>query len=1027
MEPSKKQTFSGKSKKQILLRTSLAILFILMALFVVSAAVLYLKRDEIAGNILSGINNNKNGEIDFENISIDAVTQFPNISLTLLNVDIFEHHKFSEPDIKPFARIEKVYCGFDVIELIKGNIKVSKITLENGNLSLIHNSDSSFNFINTFMQKDTLKENTRLSSRQVRNSDNKNSEIKLSLNQIALINIRADYIDSIAGINTWTEISKLKSSLLFKDGFIESSANLNMYINKIKLSENHSFNNISVGLQTRIFFDRDKQTLSFDPSELQVNDAHFKMFGLIDFKDIANVDIKLNGIDKDQSLLHLYLTRSGLKNIREGDILFNGSINGSFREGIPNINFDFGITNLSITIPDVDHSIEHLNLSGKFHSGTKSDFSDATLKVDTINGKLPGGSIAGNLFVSNFTAPYLDYQIDLITNIRGFDKVFKLSKVSKLQGLIHFNDKYSGQFRPDSGWTNRRKGNFRLILDSLSFVLPDMNVSLLDGNVNGNLDTSYFRNLIFKTEKTDLLVNGKIYNLSQFIFDENREIFADFNIRSDMFDLPQFLSFDPKIGRSFPYKIKDLLLNLSVTTSRKKLKVYQVAPEINFNIKQLEATIMDFIPRVTINQGNFLLGESDSLLHLNFTDFDIKVAGSHLKTHVELFRPPDRSLDLHIDLDAQNLNLGKAFYFEENDTIPKLLNAGLNGNMNLSSHFRKIDSISHLKTLNFTSGFLTYTGLTDTLEFSKLYLDAQSINYKKKTNPLTNLSSRIILSAGKFKSSSLKTEDSQFQIIAKDGSFTIVPEKFALFGKEGNGKFIVNPFNDPPSYEINYRVNHFKIEDLLNNFTPKQYLTGRSDLSVELVFTGKKWKEISSTMKGRIHLSGDSLVLTGFDFDDFIKKYERSQRFTLADVGAVIIAGPLGLAVTKGTDFTRVLITNHEDSTLITKLYSYWAVQNGILKMYDVAFTTRENRMASKGWINVANDSLDITFAVVNPRGCSILSQNVHGSLKDPKLGDLEVVSKLLAPITNLVKNVFDPDCEPFYTGTLKGPVLPEK
>jgi hypothetical protein len=986
-----------------------------------------MNRDKIAGKILSEINVKSQGEIDFKDISIDFTHQFPNISLTLLDVEVLDHKNSGNRGNKPFARIEKVYCGFDVIELIKGNIKVLKITIEKGNLLLIHKSDSSFNFIRAFEKIDKTKPNRNSKSMKAIEHGTQNSGIQLSLNQIGLIDVKVNYIDSVAGIKTFTGINRLKASLSSMDSFIESSANLNMYVNELKLSEKNIFKNIAIGLQTRLIFDREKQTLSFDPSEFNINNAQLKMEGTIDYKDTTNIDIKLNGTDKDLSLLNLYLTRSGLKNIRQGDIYFNGSMKGSFQKGIPNINFYFGIKNLTIRIPEVNHSIERLNLSGQFHSGTQKDLSGASLRIDTISGKLPEGYIAGSLYMNNFIAPKINCQIDLITNVSGFDKVFKLNKIHKLKGRIYFNGLYSGQFQPDSGWTSHRKGNFHLILDSLSFILPDMNVSLLDGKMDGNLDTSYFHNLILKTEKTDLLVNGKILNLSQFVFDENREIISDLNIRSDMFDLPRFLSFDPKIGRSFPHKIKDILLNVSLSTTGKKLKYHKVAPEINFQIKQLDATIIDFIPRVTIHQGNFFLGELDSLLHLDFSDFNIDVAGSHLKTHVELFRPPDKSLDLHIDLKAQNMNLGKAFYYGTNDTIPKFLNADLNGNMNLFFHFVKIDSIAHLKTSKLTSGFLTYTRLTDTLEFDDLRLNAQNIHYEKKTNPLTNLSSNIILSAGNIKNSSFKIKDTQFHILAKDGSYTIVPVKFALFGKEGTGYFIANPFTDPPSYEIKYIINRFRIEDLLSNFINKHYLSGPTDLSVELLFTGKKWKEISSTMKGRIHLTGDSLVLTGFDFDNFIKKYERSQRFTLVDVGAVIIAGPLGLAVTKGTDFTRILLTNHKDSTLITKLYSEWAVQNGNLKMHDVAFTTPKNRMASKGWINVTNDSLDITFAVLNPKGCSILIQDVNGSLKKPKLGELKVISKLLAPVTNLLKDAFDPDCEPFYNGVIKQPVETKK
>ena len=140
------------------------------------------------------------------------------------------------------------------------------------------------------------------------------------------------------------------------------------------------------------------------------------------------------------------------------------------------------------------------------------------------------------------------------------------------------------------------------------------------------------------------------------------------------------------------------------------------------------------------------------------------------------------------------------------------------------------------------------------------------------------------------------------------------------------------------------------------------------------------------------------------------------------DVGAVIIAGPVGLAVTKGTDFTRVVVSNPGESSNITELNTEWTVKNGFLNMEDVAFATEQNRIASKGWFNVTNDSLDITFAVLNQTGCGILIQNVNGSIKDPKLGDLEVISKLLGPVTNLFKDAFVSDCEPFYTGKLKHP-----
>jgi len=117
-----------------------------------------------------------------------------------------------------------------------------------------------------------------------------------------------------------------------------------------------------------------------------------------------------------------------------------------------------------------------------------------------------------------------------------------------------------------------------------------------------------------------------------------------------------------------------------------------------------------------------------------------------------------------------------------------------------------------------------------------------------------------------------------------------------------------------------------------------------------------------------------------------------------------------------------VVVLNSGEETLVTNLVSDWSIHDGKLIMQDVAFTTKKNRIAADGWLNFATDSLELTIAVLNKNGCSIFSQNLYGSFSEPKTGDIQVVGTILAPVTNLLDDVFGSDCEVFYDESVRHP-----
>ncbi len=213
-------------------------------------------------------------------------------------------------------------------------------------------------------------------------------------------------------------------------------------------------------------------------------------------------------------------------------------------------------------------------------------------------------------------------------------------------------------------------------------------------------------------------------------------------------------------------------------------------------------------------------------------------------------------------------------------------------------------------------------------------------------------------------------------------------------------------------------MQQFDVAGLFSTFLEDTIINGKMDLDLAFTFAGTEWKEISQSLNGRLLISGKDLTLYGLDLDKVIDRFKRSQNFTLADVGAVLLMGPAGIVVTKGSEFASIVMLNPGESCKVVELSSDWEVEDGLINLADVAFTTNNNRMAAQGWINLSTDSLHIDVALLNEKGCSLYSQGISGSFEGPDIGKLKVMKSLLAPVTNLVKG----KCDVFYEGKVKQP-----
>jgi AsmA protein len=253
-----------------------------------------------------------------------------------------------------------------------------------------------------------------------------------------------------------------------------------------------------------------------------------------------------------------------------------------------------------------------------------------------------------------------------------------------------------------------------------------------------------------------------------------------------------------------------------------------------------------------------------------------------------------------------------------------------------------------------------------------------------------------------------------------------------LQGKEDD-KVIIDVTGKVPAYKIKYSESGLQAEEMLRRLSQEGILKGELDLAIDLSAGGKSSTEIKRTLNGNVSVKGQDIIFRGLDIDDVISKFEKTQHFDLLDVGSTFFLGPFGPAITKGSEFAQVYTAlQKEKDSEIKQLVCLWNIRNGIVEAKDVALTTQKYRVAMVGKLDLVNEQFDdVIVAVIDGRGCAVVSQEVRGSFTKPNIKTIGTIQALVGPVMGVLddttKTLFRKKCKVFYTGSLKHPEVKVK
>jgi AsmA protein len=308
----------------------------------------------------------------------------------------------------------------------------------------------------------------------------------------------------------------------------------------------------------------------------------------------------------------------------------------------------------------------------------------------------------------------------------------------------------------------------------------------------------------------------------------------------------------------------------------------------------------------------------------------------------------------------------------------------------------------------------------------KLDLRHLLLSQGKSPDPIKNLSFKAELACGNIRTRDFAVSDLKFSVAAKDGIFDVKPVTMEVFGGQGSGSIRADYSGAVPQYRIDYALTQFRVDEFYKTLSQQKLVEGTMDFSANLSMQGKTVSEMTQTVSGDASLRGKDLTLIGSDLDKEFARYESSQHFNLVDVGAVIFAGPVGLAVTKGYDFASILKESGGTSAIRT-LVSEWKIEHGVAHAQDVAMATNKNRIALNGGLDFVNGRFDdVTVTLLDNKGCAKVKQKISGPFRKPAVEKPNILVALAGPALKLLKKGRDilpgGECKVIYDGSVAPP-----
>ena len=534
----------------------------IVSLILLATLVFYLGRDFFLRKAVTYLNEQQPGEVRMGNMYFIPFMNFPNVTLHLRSVKFYEKEVNADTtDQEPILSLEEIGVTLDLMELIRGGIKVSEANLKDGYVHLIIYNDSISNLEHAL--------GIRFSDQSDNETPERNHPIAIDLNQIELLHVETTMDNRLEDDYLSMEVNRIESSFSYLSGEIEAAIEVDIDVDSVKYLTVNNKTDKNIFLKGSILLNPEERLLRVDPSSLRFSGLEFETWGSLDYRATPRIDFAYTATNEGLELLN-YLFRGILdldeiEQIGGGSIHMNGTVQGAMGgDELPVVRVNGDAEDLGFRIKSVGEDVTGISFHMFATNGGKSDLSEGHLEVQDFKAQFPEGSINANITANNVRQPELKVEVDSRINLAGMDEMLNKKSLTGLSGAVAIQGEVSVSVNTQSGQFINEGGSLEAVLDDVSFVLNR------DGATRDSLKhisgEFILKDSIIGSEGLSLEYNGNHFNVDLFtenlllyLLDYNRDVTAGISISSDLVR-PAALLGDTTVSSMVGEEVEDFYL-----------------------------------------------------------------------------------------------------------------------------------------------------------------------------------------------------------------------------------------------------------------------------------------------------------------------------------------------------------------------------------------------------------------------------------------------------------------------------------
>lgn len=724
--------------KTILKIATIIILVFIALLFVIPV----LFEGKITRLVKEEINNNVDAKVDFNDVDLSLIRNFPNFSLGIEGLIVSGKNDFENDTL---ANIDQLTVTIGLFSVIKGeNYSIKRVTINSPklNIKVLENGYANYDIT---LPEDVSKPEESKDSKQAFNIQLK----KVEVNDGVII-FNDEKQDLKAEI---TDLDILLSGNFSGDATMIST---NISANKLDvISGGVSYlNNVQLRYKANIDADLKNEIYTLGRNELTLNNLIIGFSGSVSFVEQGtNMVLTFKAPDNNfKSILSLIpaVYAKDFEDIEaDGDFNISGSINGVYdEEKLPSFNIDLAVDDGIFQYPNLPKAVSNINLQANIKNpGGVAD--QTIIDVSVFNLTLGNNPVTSSLKIKTpVSDPDINAKINGELDLTSVKDYYPLERGNELSGIFVADITLSGKL---SSIEKEQYDKFialgSLLVKDFEYQTPSLsdNVNIPHAQLNFSPQYLDLVSMNLTIGESDLNAKGKIEDYLAYTFGDGT-LTGRLTTSSKYFNIDKLVSKDSD-SEGGKENSEETQTNTSDESS-----VVEVPENINFSMSsRFEKLIYDNLTLEKV-QGDLIIKNQN----LKIRNLQSEIIGGNMNINGNYSTKDPQNPDFNLDIKLLDINIPTSY--EKFALIRKYLPLAKKTDGNFSASLKlksKLDNdmnpvyetmngsgnltttkieVKELNTLVAIANVLYFDELKN-MELDKINLDFQFVNGKLITKP----------------------------------------------------------------------------------------------------------------------------------------------------------------------------------------------------------------------------------------------------------------------------------------------------